>query len=171
MDAYLTGLEDRILAKESIKSIHSVASFFISRLDTIIETNSHRFTFARQIAIAKPNLLIKPSRSHQRVRFNHCTGARQHQAGLGIHQTKNPAIQTRFTWDELIGPGTVKPSHEGLSQAFKDHGYSRTNSDSQCGCRPSSDCGFGKTGISLDKATQDLEDAGVKPLQMPLPIC
>jgi len=166
MDAYLAGLEDRVLAKESIEGIHSVASFFISRLDTIIDNQLPEDSPLRgKIAIANAKLAYQAfNEVASGVRFGKLQLVRaNYQRPLWAStSTKNPAYPDTLYVDELIGPATVNTVPPKTLAAFKDHGTVAPTLTANVDAARQAIADLAKTGISLDKATQDLEDAGVK---------
>ena len=166
MDAYLAGLEDRVLAKESIAKVHSVASFFISRLDSIIDDQLPENSPLRgKIAIANAKLAYEAfGQVFSDVRFGklQLVQANYQRPLWASTSTKNPAYPDTLYIDELIGPATVNTVPPKTLDAFKDHGTAADTLKSELDEAKKAISDLDSAGISLDKATQDLEDAGVK---------
>ncbi len=169
MDAYLSGLEDRVLAEkreDSIENIHSVASFFISRLDTLIDKQLPADSSLRgKIAIANAKLAYAAFQEvFSSLRFGKLQLARaNYQRPLWASTgTKNPAYPDTLYVDELIGPATVNTVPPATLQAFLKHGKAAPSLTAGLQEAQEAIDALAAAGISLEKATQDLEDAGVK---------
>jgi len=166
IDAYLAGLEERVLAKESLEHVHSVASFFISRLDSIIDDQLPKNSPLRgKIAIANAKLAYEVFQQvFSDVRFGklQLVQANYQRPLWASTSTKNPAYPDTLYIDELIGPATVNTVPPKTLDAFKDHGKAETTLNANLDEAHQAIADLEKAGISLDKATQDLEDAGVK---------
>lgn len=131
IEAYLAGLEAHAAAGGDLAAVHSVASFFVSRVDTEVDRRLEQAgtDWARallgQAAIAQAALAYRLFRE----RFS---GPRWHRlAGLGAHlqrplwastSVKNPAYPDTKYVDDLIGPDTVTTLPEATIAAFEDHG-------------------------------------------------
>lgn len=171
MDAYMSGLEDRILAvgaedKSSIEHVHSVASFFISRLDSIVDKQLPAGSPLRgKIAIANAKIAFE---TFQEVagspRFGKLQLARaNYQRPLWAStSTKDPAYRDTLYVDELIGPATVNTVPPATLEAFKDHGKAAATLTAGLAAAHRACADLEAAGVSLAQATQDLEDAGVK---------
>lgn len=166
MDAYLAGLEDRVLAKESIADVHSVASFFISRLDSIIDDQLPENSPLRgKIAIANAKLAYEAfGQVFSEARFGklQLVQANYQRPLWASTSTKNPAYPDTLYIDELIGPATVNTVPPKTLDAFKDHGMAAATLKADLDEAKKSVADLASAGISLDDATQHLEDAGVK---------
>jgi transaldolase len=169
MDAYLSGLEDRILAEQcgdAIENVHSVASFFISRLDTLIDKQLPEDSPLRgKTAIANAKVAYQ---SFQEVFSDPCfgklqlSGANYQRPLWASTSTKDPAYPETLYVDELIGPATVNTVPPATLEAFKDHGTAEVTLTQNLTEAKDVLASLDAAGISLAKATQDLEDAGVK---------
>ena len=144
MEAYLRGLERRVAENKAIDSIHSVASFFVSRVDTMVDkeiearlgatdnsTEQARLSgLLGQAAIANAKLAYQ---SFKRV-FNGprwealtANGANLQRPLWASTSTKNPAYPDTMYVAELIGPHTVNTVPENTLLLFADHGEVRGN--------------------------------------------
>ena len=166
MDAYLSGLEDRILAKESVESVHSVASFFISRLDTIIDNQLPENSPLRgKIAVASAKLAYQAfNEVASDVRFGKLQLVRaNYQRPLWAStSTKNAAYPDTLYIDELIGPATVNTVPPATLDAFKDHGKAASTLTADLDAAEQAIADLENADVSLAQATKDLEDAGVE---------
>ena len=132
IDAYLDGLETFVAAGGDLATVHSVASFFVSRVDTEVDDrlDAHRRDASAQTSAAAPRSRRPSSRtSCFAQRF---AGDRwERLAELGAHvqrplwastSTKNPTYSDTLYVDSLIGPDTVNTLPEATIAAFEDHG-------------------------------------------------
>ncbi|MCP4142649.1 MAG: transaldolase [Chloroflexi bacterium] len=166
MDAYLSGLEDRVLAEESIENVHSVASFFISRLDSIIDDQLPEISPLRgKIAVANAKIAYEAFQEvASDVRFGKLQLVRaNYQRPLWAStSTKNPDYPDTLYLDELIGPATVNTVPPATLDAFIDHGKASATLTADMDAAHQAINDLAAAGISLSQATQDLEDAGVE---------
>ena len=137
IDAYMSGLEDRLKAGKPIDGIASVASFFVSRVDTevdkrldqlIAKAPEHAETLKGlkgKAAIANAKLayqLFLTRFEEERWKKLESSGARVQRPLWASTSTKNPEYRDVIYVEELIGPRTVNTMPPGLIDAFKDHG-------------------------------------------------
>ena len=169
MDTYLSGLEDRVLAednKSSIERVQSVASFFISRLDSIIDKQLPTDSPLRgKIAVANAKLAFEAFQEvTNSVRFGKLQLARaNYQRPLWAStSTKDPAYPDTLYIDELIGPATVNTVPPKTLEAFKDHGTAAVTLTTDLDVAHQTIADLEAAGISLAQATYDLEVQGVK---------
>ncbi len=176
IDAYLTGVENRMGTGQPIDHIASVASFFISRLDTKIDKALTNRLAANpdlifrvnpllgQAAVANAKLAYQYFRSEfSSVRFKQLSaqGAHVQRPLWASTSTKNPAYSDILYVQELIGPQTVNTVPQETLDAYLDHGDVRVTIDSGLAKAQQSLAAIEKLGISLSEATQELEDEGV----------
>lgn len=170
MDAYVSGLEDCLLAGGDIEKIHSVASFFVSRLDSKIDARLAALpgaaaNLAGKAAIANAKLAYDEFRKFfGQPRFGKLQLARANfQRPLWASTgTKNPAYPDTLYVDNLIGPATVNTVPPATLKAFKDHG--RASQTIMLGvdeCRAQV-AELERLGISFASVTAELEQEGVK---------
>jgi transaldolase len=138
IDAYMAGLEDRVAKKQPIEGIASVASFFVSRVDTEIDkrldaliskandTDEERLSMLKgRAAIANAKLayrLFRQKFSGPRWEALAKQGARLQRPLWASTSTKNPAYRDVMYVEELIGPDTVDTMPPATIDAFRDHG-------------------------------------------------
>ncbi len=166
MDAYLSGLEDRAAAGHPIDHIASVASFFVSRVDSKIDPKLPDGSDLKgKAAIANAKLAYDQYQQTfaggrwEKLKYK---GARVQRPLWASTGTKNPAYSDTLYVDNLIGPETVNTVPPATLDAFKDHGTAamtlvRGLAESQAAIDQ-----LEAAGISMDVVTQELEDEGVK---------
>ncbi len=176
--AYLTGLERRVRAKQPIRHIASVASFFVSRVDTAVDKPLEARLAAThdpqqqvmlrgllgKAAIANAKLAyqtFKTAFSQPRFAALRQHGARVQRPLWASTSAKNPTYRDVLYLEELIGPETVNTVPPVALEAFRDHGCVRlTLTDDVDGAhRVLAD--LAKAGIDLTAVTTQLEREGV----------
>jgi transaldolase len=166
IDAYLRGLSSRLHAGESLDSIRSVASFFLSRIDTKVDAQLPDDSPVRgRVALASARV------AYQRylAKFTGPDWERLEQAG-GTRQrplwastgTKNSDYSDLLYVSELIGPDVINTMPEKTLRAFADHGQvSRTlDADPDAAERVLGEARA--AGIDLEAITGELEREGVR---------
>ena len=166
MDAYLSGLEDRVAAKHPIDHVASVASFFISRVDSKIDPRLPDGSDLRGKA-ATANAKLAYDLYHQtfaggRWEKLKVKGARVQRPLWASTSTKNPAYPDTIYVDNLIGPETVNTVPPATLDAFKDHGVAALTLVRGLDQAQDAIAQLEAAGISMDVVTQELEDEGVK---------
>ena len=125
--AYMAGLEDRLAAGAGIASIASVASIFISRLDSAVEPRLD-LAYAGKVAIANAKVIYEISRklfSGKRWNALAKQGARSQRLLWASTSTKNPALPELLYVEALMGPDTVDTVPPATFEAFAAHGTVR----------------------------------------------
>ena len=171
MEAYLAGLELRLQAGQDVRQIASVASFFVSRMDTKVDgmldaLGSEQAKMLRgKAAIAYTRLayqeFLKVFRGERFARYKAagCSVQRPLWASTSV---KNPAYPDTMYVDELIGAGTVNTVPPQTLKAFRDHGKPAiTISDDLEGASQTL-ASLESLGISMSKVTEELELEGVR---------
>lgn len=178
MEAYISGLEQRAAQGLPINSIASVASFFVSRVDTVIDAALNRIIAAGGAqAAAAEALLAKSAIANARLAYAdykkvfftprfaalRAKGARAQRPLWASTSTKNPKYRDVMYVEELIGPNTVDTVPPQTLIAFLDHGVVRPGSleDDLPGAEQVL-AALEPLGISYAQCTQQLEDEGVK---------
>jgi len=166
-EAYLAGLEQRAAAGRNLNSVPSVASLFVSRVDTAVdrelEARGNRELLGK-IAIANAKVAYaRFCEIFSGPRWDALTsaGARPQRPLWGSTGTKNPAYSDTHYVDNLIGPYTVNTVPPATLRAFRDHGkLAPTLEEGLAEARLDLDKLAG-LGIDLDAITQKLQDDGV----------
>ncbi len=166
MEAYLGGLEDRAAAGHPIDHIASVASFFVSRVDSKIDPKLPEQSPLRgKAAIANAKLAYEEFQkifSGRRWENLKVKGARVQRPLWASTSTKNPAYPDTIYVDQLIGPETVNTVPPQTLQAFKDHGKAEITITGDLEQAREDLDRLEAAGIDMDVVTQELEDEGVK---------
>jgi transaldolase len=166
VDAYLRGLSARAGAGEPIDTIASVASFFLSRIDTKTDARLDPGSPVRgQVALASARVAYQRYQARftgpgwQRLRDR---GARPQRPLWASTGTKNPAYSDVLYVAELIGPGVVNTMPEQTLRAFADHGVVARTLDADPDAAERVLAGAADAGIDLDAVTAELEREGVR---------
>jgi transaldolase/glucose-6-phosphate isomerase len=178
-EAYVAGLEDLAARGGNLKKMASVASFFISRIDTLIDSmlndNLKATTDANQQALLK-SLLGKVAIANGKLTYQKyqsifsgprwqalaSKGAQTQRVLWASTSTKNPAYRDVIYVEELIGPDTVNTMPPATVDAFRDHGLLRNSltEDVPAAAKVMSD--LAKAGVSMKEVTDKLTADGVK---------
>jgi transaldolase/glucose-6-phosphate isomerase len=166
MDAYLSGLEDRILAGGEIENVHSVASFFISRVDSKIDPQLPAGSLLPgKAAIANAKLAYAAFQqvfSDERFGKLQLSKANYQRPLWASTGTKNPAYPDTLYVDTLIGPATVNTVPPQTLDAFRDHGQATATIMTGIEEARAHIAELEKAGISMKTVTDELEKEGVK---------
>jgi transaldolase/glucose-6-phosphate isomerase len=166
MDAYLSGLEDRAAAGHPIDHIASVASFFVSRVDSKIDPRlPDGSPLKGKAAIANAKLAYdqyQQTFAGGRWEKLKVKSARVQRPLWASTSTKNPAYPDTIYVDNLIGPETVNTVPPATLDAFKDHGVASMTLVRGLDEAQNDIAQLEAAGISMDVVTQELEDEGVK---------
>jgi transaldolase/glucose-6-phosphate isomerase len=166
MDAYLGGLEERVAAGHPIDHIASVASFFVSRVDSKIDPKlPDNSNLKGKAAIANAKLAYDEfqkmfaSRRWENLKVK---GARVQRPLWASTSTKNPAYPDTMYVNNLIGPETVNTVPPATLKAFADHGVAEVTLTRGLDEAQESIKQLEAAGISMEQATRELEEEGVK---------
>jgi transaldolase/glucose-6-phosphate isomerase len=171
MDAYLAGLDERLAANLPVNHIASVASFFVSRMDTKVDglLGAIGSPEARELhgkaAIAYTKLayqeFLQVFRGERFARFE-AAGCRVQRPLWASTSTKNPAYPDTLYVESLVAPDTVNTVPPQTLDAFRNHGRAAvTIQDDLDGARRTL-AQLETLGISMDNVTAELEAEGVK---------
>ena len=177
MEAYLAGLEKRVEAGLPVDSIASVASFFVSRVDTNVDARLQKIIQAggpqAQKALALPGKAaianarlayadFKQVFTSERFLKLKAKGARVQRPLWASTSTKNPAYRDVMYVEELIGPDTVNTVPPQTLAAFLDHGRVRNSLEEGLDAAKQVMADLNALGISMDEVTAQLEEEGVQ---------
>jgi transaldolase len=177
MDAYLAGLEARIEAGEPINQIHSVASFFVSRIDSNVDARldaliaeegagaAKAAELRGKAAIANAKLayqLFREVFGSARFAALEAVGGNVQRPLWASTSTKNPSYPDTLYIDELIGPQTVNTVPPNTLDAFNAHGTVAYTLDQGLGEAQAVMDDLATLGISMDEVTHELEEQGVR---------
>ncbi|MGI8420698.1 MAG: bifunctional transaldolase/phosoglucose isomerase, partial [Gaiellaceae bacterium] len=163
VDAYLTGLEDRLASGGEIARIASVASFFISRIDSAIDPRvSAHLSGKVGIASAKATYACFGQLfSGERWQALHAHGAQPQRVLWASTSTKNPAYSDVLYVESLIGPDTIDTIYPATYEAFKAHGKARPTLAEDLPVARAVLDDLAKEGVDLDEVTDALLREGV----------
>jgi transaldolase len=131
LEAYLVGLEALADRGADLSVVHSVASFFVSRVDTEVDRRLEAIGTEDALALRGRAAVAQAKLAYQLFREAHTgprwerladQGARVQRPLWASTSTKNPAYPDTLYVDSLIGPDTVNTLPESTLQAFEDHG-------------------------------------------------
>ncbi len=178
-EAYVAGLEDYAGRGGNLKKMAGVASFFISRIDTLIDSlleqkikagaNGNQQglyeSLLGKVAIANGKLTYQRYQrifSGPRWQALAAKGAQTQRVLWASTSTKNPKYRDVVYVEELIGPDTVNTMPPATVDAFRDHGKLRNSlTEDVPGAQKTMD-DLAKAGISIKDVTDKLTEDGVK---------
>jgi transaldolase len=175
--AYLKGLESLAANGKDLKQSASVASFFLSRIDTLVDPILEQKTPAGdpqaaiakrlygQVAIASAKVayqIYKEVFGSERFANLARQGARPQRLLWASTSTKNPAYSDTHYVEPLIGADTINTVPVETLEAYRDHGHPQLSLEQNISkaYHALSDLAF--VGIDLNAITQQLEDDGVE---------
>src|ERR1700729_1132278 len=173
--AYIAGLEDLAARGGDLKKMASVASFFISRIDSLvdskIEDKLKSTTDPKQQALLK-SLLGKVAIANGKLTYASyqkifsgprwdalaAKGAQTQRVLWASTSTKNPAYRDVLYVEELIGPDTVNTMPPATIDAFRDHGVCKTTLTQDVAGAAKTMDDLARAGISIKEVTDKLTD-------------
>jgi transaldolase len=177
-EAYIAGLEERAKRSGDLSRIASVASFFVSRIDTLIDgllsdriktANAQDQAILRalqgQVAIANAKLTYQKYKEIFRSSRWEALAARGPQTQRVLWastSTKNPTYRDVLYVEELIGPATVDTIPPATYDAFRDHGNPRPSLEENIEAARATMDSLARVGISMKAVTDQLTEEGVK---------
>jgi transaldolase len=169
IEAYMRGLEERVRAGKEISSIHSVASFFVSRVDTEIDKRlGGNDALKGKAAIANAKLayaLFQQQVASPRWKALAAKGATVQRPLWASTSTKNPAYRDVMYVEGLIGPDTVNTMPPATIDAFRDHGKVARTVDKDIAAAKADIAALEKAGISMKQVTDKLLTDGLASFQ------
>jgi transaldolase / glucose-6-phosphate isomerase len=178
-EAYIAGLEDLAARGGNLKKEAGVASFFISRIDSLvdgmIDAKLKTTTDSQPQALLK-SLLGKVAIANGKLTYQRyqkifggprwqalaAKGAQTQRVLWASTSTKNPAYRDVLYAEELIGPDTVDTMPPATIDAFRDHGRLRNSLTEDVSAAQKTMDDLAKAGISIKEVTDKLTDDGVK---------
>jgi hypothetical protein len=172
-EAYIAGLEDLARAGGDVAKVASVASFFVSRIDSAVDK------LLDQLAdkAAADRLRGKTAIANAKIAYEHyktafsgtrweklaTSGAKTQRLLWASTSTKNPAYKDTMYVEALIGRDTVDTIPPATMDAYRDHGQVIPDAvEHDLDGAKAELAELGKHGISLDKVTADLVEDGVR---------
>jgi transaldolase len=169
MEAYLSGLEKRVEQGGSLEGIASVASFFVSRVDSEIDKRLDKAgadpSLKGKAGVANAQLAYQAYEevfSSDRWRALEAKGAVPQRPLWASTGVKNPEYSDTLYISELIAPGTVNTMPEKTMQAYADHGAPGTPVQKAYDDAAAVMKAVADAGVDLDDVFKVLEDEGVQ---------
>lgn len=163
--AYLDGLEAFDAAGGDLSTVSSVASFFVSRIDTAVDDRLPEDSSLRgRVAIANARVAYSRFRavvSEPRFHRLRERGARVQRVLWASTSVKNPDYHDLLYVDNLIGPDTINTMPPATLEAFRDHGRPRTTLSDNASESLELLAGLSGLGIDFDAVTRQLTRDGV----------
>jgi transaldolase len=178
-DAYITGLEERAASSLPLDHVASVASVFVSRIDTAIDKqlearindakdDAEKARFSEllgKVAIACSKLQYQKFKeifASERFAKLKKQGARVQRPLWASTSTKNPKYPDVMYVEALIGPDTVNTLPPQTFEPFRDHGKASLSLERNLGEAKETLAKIAEVGIDLNQVCQQLQDDGVK---------
>jgi transaldolase len=169
MEAYIRGIERLVEAGGDPRPVSSVASFFVSRVDTEADKRLDAIgghdELKGKLAVANAKLAYQSWKevfSGERWAALEAKGASKQWCLWASTSTKNPAYRDVLYVEELIGPDTVNTMPEETIEAFQDHGeIALTLEEGLDEARQLFDA-LAEAGVDVDDVTRVLEEEGVQ---------
>ncbi len=177
VEAYLAGLEARAAATRRLDGIASVASFFLSRIDVMVDPVLENLMQAGspkgetatalhgQVAIASAKVayqIYKEVYTSDRWRRLAARGARTQRVLWASTSTKNPAYRDVMYVEALIGPNTVNTVPLETLHAYRDHGTPAPRLEEHVDDARQTLARLPEVGIDLRAITMRLEEEGIQ---------
>src|SRR5574341_1903296 len=179
VEAYIAGLETRAVRGGDLSRVASVASFFVSRIDTAVDAiaaarlksatsateRSLLQSIVGKIAIANAKLTYQRYKALFRgTRWEALArkGAQTQRVLWASTSTKNPNYRDVIYVEELIGPDTVNTMPPSTFEAFRDHGRIRASLEEDIEGAHNTMRKLEKSGISMKECTDNLLHEGVR---------
>jgi transaldolase len=178
-EAYLSALEDRLAAGKDISRIASVASFFVSRVDVLVDKLLEDKMKATSVSAEQQKLKAlqgKAAIANARVAYQEFKrlfgtprfealrhhGARVQRPLWASTGTKNPAYRDVLYVEELIGPDTVNTMPLKTLESFRDHGRVHLSIEEDIPQAGAVSAALQAAGIDYDQVTRQLQEEGVQ---------
>jgi len=173
IDAYLSGLEDRVALGQPIDQIASVASFFLSRIDVLVdpqlEAKGHP-EMKGEVAIAcakKAYQIYKQYFSSDRFIKLKALGAMPQRVLWASTGTKDPSFSDVKYVEALIGPETINTIPMETLEAYRDHGHPASRLEDDIDKAMLTLEQLQRIGIDLNVISTQLEKEGIEKFNLP----
>ena len=175
-EAYIAGIEARMAMNQPARQVASVASFFVSRIDTLMDALLDKVIahggsdaglaqkMRGQIAIASAKIAWQIHREiFGSPRFRYLAGKniRAQRLLWASTGTKDPGYRDVKYLEALIGPGTINTVPPETLAAYRDHGEPQVRLGRGAASARQLLARLPELGISIDAVTQQLEDEGI----------
>ena len=167
-DAYLLGLEDRVKANQRIDRVASVASFFLSRIDVMIDpilAQKELNMLKGEVAIAsakKAYEIYKVIINSERFKNLEAKGAKRQRLLWASTSSKNPSFSDVKYIEALIGNETINTITVETIEAFRNHGRAANRLEDNSEKATHVLAQLKENGVNIDTITQNLENEGIE---------
>lgn len=170
MEAFLRALERRVEAGQPVARVASVASFFISRVDSAVDGKLETLGDERARELAGKAAIANAKLAYARFQevFSGPRWERLAAAGAQVQRplwastsTKNPSYRDVIYVEELIGPHTVNTMPLATVKAFADHGVARVTVTEGVDQARADLQALAEAGVDIDEVTDELQKDGV----------
>jgi transaldolase len=167
MEAYISGLE---AYDGDLSTVVSVASFFVSRVDTEVDRRLEAIGTDEALALRGKAAVAQAQLAYGRFLATFSgprwlalaeRGARVQRPLWASTSTKNPDYVDTLYVDTLVGPDTVNTMPETTLDAFEDHGTLTRTVDADLGAAATTLATISEVGVDLDDVSRALEEQGV----------
>ncbi len=177
--AYIEGLEDRLADGESVAGVESVASFFLSRIDVLLDPQLERLAeqgddrargLLGKVAVANAKaawLAYSELFNSERFERLRAEGARPQRLLWASTGTKNADYEDTMYVEPLIGPDTINTMPPATLDAYRDHGQPAARIDQGTDEALARLALLEELDINLADATMQLEEEGVEKFVTP----
>lgn len=171
MEAWFRALEARKANGESLGDVASVASFFVSRVDTAVdrildERGGDLLRYRSKLAIANARLAYREwkriVRDSERFAALREAGARLQRPLWASTSTKDPSLPDVYYVEALIGPDTIDTMPPQTYEAYKDHGRPAVRIEDDLDQAEEAFAALAAAGIDFSEITARLEREGVE---------
>ncbi|HKF22707.1 MAG TPA: bifunctional transaldolase/phosoglucose isomerase [Candidatus Angelobacter sp.] len=178
-EAFIEGLEARLAAGNDVSKIAGVASFFVSRIDSLVDAKlSSRLknssspqetgllnSLLGKVAIANAKQAYRKYEelfSSARWKALAAHGAQTQRLLWASTSTKNPSYSDVLYVDQLIGPDTVNTIPPATFDAFRDHGHVERTLDADLLAADKTMDDLARAGLSMQEVTEKLLEEGIQ---------
>ncbi len=175
-EAYISGLEKRLANGYDVKQVASVASFFVSRVDTKVDQLLDEYKTPEAESLKGKIGIANARMAYQRFkeifnspRWSHLAerGARSQRVLYGSTGTKNPDYSDVMYVNNLIGPDTVNTIPPETLEAFIDHGTAALTLENEIDEARAQLSQLAELGIDLDEVAHELLKEGIEKFLQP----
>lgn len=174
LEAYLSGLETLARRGDDLSGVRSVASFFVSRVDSEVDRRLEKLGTDEALALRGRAAVAQAKLAYQLFRNAHSgerwerlaeRHARVQRPLWASTSTKNPRYPDTLYVDSLIGPDTVNTLPESTMEAFEGHGTLARTIDIDIAEADEVMHAMARAGVDMDDVGHTLENEGIAAFQ------